>query len=192
MLLLVSLHALVFYGLLTAITHVQPSPKMEPLTPRVLDDPLPPRVLPPFSPTLDRTRITAPTPEFPSVQSEPEGLRLVTTDPTPDRTLPQQTPHVVKQVQGGPGAGFPNPDEFYPSTSRRLGEQGIATVQVCVDAKGRLTSPPITVLGSGSARLDAGALEVARAGSGHYRATTQDGQPVSSCYPFRVRFQMKN
>jgi hypothetical protein len=44
---------------------------------------------------------------------------------------------------------------------------------------------------SGSARLDDAALKLARAGSGHYRATTEDGQPVNSCYPFGVRFQLR-
>jgi protein TonB len=193
LLLVVSLHALVFYGLLTAITRVQPSPKAEPLTPRVLDDPRPPKVLPPYSPTLDRTPIVVQRPEFPLLPPEGDQIQDAKTGPSVDPTPPQHmAPHLVTQVQGGPGSGFPTPDEFYPSLSRRLGEQGIATVQVCVDAKGRLTSEPITVQGSGSARLDAGALEVARAGSGHYRATTQDGQPVNSCYPFRVRFQLRN
>jgi TonB family protein len=106
--------------------------------------------------------------------------------------LPPETPrHVVQQLAGGPGVGFPDAAEFYPSHSIRLGEEGISTVQVCVDRKGRLTSEPTTVRGSGSARLDEAALKLARAGSGHYRATTEDGQPVNSCYAFGVRFQMR-
>ena len=192
LLLVVSLHALVFYGLLTTITHVAPSPTIEPLIPRVLDDPHPPAVLPPFSPTMERTTIVVPRPDFSPLPSEADQIEDAKTGPTADPMPPQPVPRVVKQVQGGPGSGFPNPEEYYPSLSRRLGEQGVATVQVCVDARGRLTSAPTTVQGSGSARLDAGALEVARAGSGHYRATTEDGQPVSSCYPFRVRFQLRN
>jgi TonB family protein len=71
-------------------------------------------------------------------------------------------------------------------------EQGIATVRVCVDVNGRLTSDPTTLQSTGSSRLDEGALKLARAGSGHYRATTEDGRPVNSCYPFRIRFQLKN
>src|SRR6202163_3835217 len=105
---------------------------------------------------------------------------------------PVSPPRIVKQVQGGPGAGFPNPDDFYPDLARRMEEQGIATVRVCVDAKGRLTSDPATLQGTGSPRLDEGALKLARAGSGHYRPTTEDGEPVNSCYPFHIRFQLKN
>jgi TonB family protein len=97
----------------------------------------------------------------------------------------------VVRVTGGPGAGFPSTDDFYPSTAIYRGERGVATVQVCVDPKGRLTSEPSIVATTGSARLDQGALKLAKAGSGHYRASTQDGLPVSSCYSFRIRFDIK-
>jgi TonB family protein len=98
----------------------------------------------------------------------------------------------MTRVQGGPGSGFPNPDDFYPSAARRLEEQGLAVVRVCVDANGRLTSDPTTIQGSGSDRLDAGALQLAKAGSGHYRASTEDGRPLNACFPLRVRFQLRN
>lgn len=100
--------------------------------------------------------------------------------------------HVVTQVQGGPGSGFPNPDDYYPTLAKYREVQGTSTVRVCVDVHGRLTSDPATLQGSGSALLDEGALKLAKAGSGHYRASTEDGRPVNSCYPFRIRFQLKN
>jgi TonB family protein len=71
-----------------------------------------------------------------------------------------------------------------------LGENGVAIVGVCVDENGRLTSNPTLAKSSGSAALDNGALKLAKAGSGHYRSTTEDGRPVSYCYPFRIRFQL--
>jgi hypothetical protein len=74
----------------------------------------------------------------------------------------------------------------------RREEQGIATVSACVDAGGRLTSDPRIVQSTGSPRLDEGALTLAIAGSGHYRATTENGKPVDSCYAFRIRFDLKN
>jgi TonB family protein len=64
-------------------------------------------------------------------------------------------------------------------------------VRVCVDPKGRLTAAPSILKGSGSGRLDEGALKLARAGSGKYSATTEDGQPVNSCYSFGIRFQLR-
>jgi TonB family protein len=99
--------------------------------------------------------------------------------------------HPVTRVLGGPGTGFPNTADFYPTMSRQLGEQGVAAVQVCVDAHGRLVKSPEIRDSSGIARLDAGALALARAASGHYRSTTEDGQPVASCYAFRLRFQLQ-
>jgi TonB family protein len=95
------------------------------------------------------------------------------------------TPH---RVVGGPGKGFPTTDDYYPAVSRRLSETGAATVQVCVDTQGRLTAAPMLTRSSGSRRIDDGALNLATAGSGHYRPSTEDGQPVSSCYPYRIRF----
>jgi TonB family protein len=102
---------------------------------------------------------------------------------------PTEAP-AVKRVLGGPGAGFPSTSEFYPPLSRAQGETGTADVQVCVDGGGRLTGDPTLQRSSGSARLDQGALALARAGSGHYRSTTENGQPITSCFPFRIRFAM--
>jgi TonB family protein len=191
--LVVSLHAALFYGLVTTLaphgTVVQ-----TPFQTRLVDDALPrepPPALP--KPQLTGTKIDAVKPEF-DVASEPDPSRdVMIYNPEPSRPPPPLSPaRVVKQVPGGPGAGFPNADDFYPDLARRMEEQGVATVRVCVDAKGRLTSDPTTLQGTGSSRLDEGALRLARAGSGHYRATTEDGQPVNSCYPFRIRFQLKN
>jgi TonB family protein len=158
---------------------------------RPRDIPLPPPNLNPVKfevPKLD-LNITS------TAEDEREVIQAVESKVAPPtQSAPPQipTPYVAKQLQGGPGAGFPNPDDYYPPLARHLEEQGVATVRVCVDANGRLTSDPTTLEGTGSARLDEGALKLARAGSGHYRATTEDGRPVNSCYPFRIRFQIKN
>jgi TonB family protein len=117
-------------------------------------------------------------------------IQGVIVDATKETTT--ATPPKVYRVIGGPDKGFPNTTDYYPDASRRLGEQGAAAVQVCVDAKGRLTSEPTIAQSSGSARLDGGALTLAWAGSGHYRATTEDGRAVSSCFPFRIRFEFRD
>jgi TonB family protein len=98
----------------------------------------------------------------------------------------------VRRVNGGPGTGFPTADIYYPASAKRLGEHGVTAVRVCVDAAGRLTSSPAIADTSGSLRLDEGALRLARAGSGLYRPTTEDGQAVNSCYTFRVRFELRD
>jgi len=193
--LVVSLHIVLIYGFMTAISHTHKSAVPDPLQNRDLPASPPLEQPPPLpGPTLKTWTIDVPRPVV-NVPPEPIPGDAITGNvvekPAEPTSPPAQT-HVVKQVVGGTGAGFPDTADFYPSQSIRLGEQGISTVQVCVDAKGRLISDPTTVKGSGSARLDEGALKLARAGSGHYRAATEDGQPVSSCYPLGIRFQLKN
>jgi hypothetical protein len=65
-------------------------------------------------------------------------------------------------------------------------------VTVCVNAKGRLSSDPLTAKSSGFSRLDEAARKLARAGSGHYIPSTEDGVATDSCYPLSVRFQLSN
>jgi TonB family protein len=101
-----------------------------------------------------------------------------------------QIPAHPTRLIGGAGPGFPRTDDYYPSAARRLGEMGLTIIRVCVNNKGRLSADPAIAQSSGSIRLDEGALKLAKAGSGHYRATTQDGAPVNDCYPFRIRFQL--
>jgi len=103
---------------------------------------------------------------------------------------PTAPPAKLDRIVGGPGKGFPATADYYPDASRRLGEQGAAAMQVCVDPRGRLTSEPTIIQSSGSARLDGSARTLARAGSGHYRPTTEDGQAVSACFAFRIRFEL--
>jgi protein TonB len=109
----------------------------------------------------------------------------------PEPPQPAAQPPVVR-VQGGPGQGFPNTDDYYPQSAIREDKQGDVGVRVCVDDKGRLTGNPTLAQSSGIASIDGGALRLAKAASGHYRPTTENGQPVSSCYPFLIRFQLRN
>jgi TonB family protein len=189
--LVVALHIGVFYGLVTSNFNVKKLIS-SPLTNRVLQEPRPNVLPPPPPPAFSRGRVDVVIPEFPPVGELTDNVDRP--DPTsgPPEPPPSIAPQVVNRVLGGPGSGFPDTDDFYPSAAKRMEEQGVATVRVCVDAKGRLTSDPTTAQTSGSARLDQGALLLAKAGSGHYRASTEDGRPVNSCYAFRVRFQLRN
>jgi TonB family protein len=194
--LIAGLHAALFYGLITTLSHTHALAK----PPNLQNHPVnavPPEKSPPPAMemkgwTIDVQKLVVDVP--PKIDVDDDATTpVVEKSPEPYSTLlpPEMPTHVVQQVGGGPGAGFPETADFYPSLSIHLGEEGISMVRVCVDAKGRLTSEPTTVKGSGSARLDAGALKLARAGSGHYRARTEDGQPVNSCYSLGVRFQLK-
>jgi TonB family protein len=194
--LIAGLHATLFYGMITTLAHTRGSTTPPDLQNTLLK-PVPPET--PVSPgtEIKDWTIHVPTPVAP-VPRDIDMPSDVTTIGDENLTKPYSPPqdpqpptHIVSHVAGGPGAGFPETAAFYPPASIRSGEEGVSTVRVCVDGKGRLTSTPITVTSSGSARLDEGALKLARAGSGHYRASTEDGQPVDSCYPFGVRFQLR-
>jgi periplasmic protein TonB len=192
-LLIVGLHVLVICVLAAGIE----APKLlKANPPRIevsfLPKPAPPAPQIPVHPTLSLVGIHRPTPPEPAMPTEPTVTRGQVTEAPPMRPADPPSSRPVNRVLGGPGVGFPNTDDFYPDASRRLGEKGTTTVNVCVDGAGRVIGKPTIDQSSGSARLDEGALRLARAGSGHYRTTTEDGHPVSACYPFRVRFQLRD
>jgi TonB family protein len=195
--LVILLHAVVFYALFislgpTLIKTISPPP---PLVPRFIPpQPQDPVDVPTTEAKFEPTVATPVRPKF-IIPTDPDGMHRAEPgfDSPPLVTTPPEAPplHVVNRVQGGPGAGFPNANDFYPAASIRGVEQGNVSVQVCVDPRGRLTSEPTMVQSSGYSRLDAGALVLAKAGSGHYRATTEDGHAIDGCYAFRVVFTLK-
>jgi outer membrane biosynthesis protein TonB len=120
-------------------------------------------------------------------------LLLVSGCATPPVTQSNQaTPVAAKKAvthaTPRPGQGFPQTEDFYPLQSKRLGETGTPDVRACVNADGTLSAPPTLVRTSGSVRLDEAALALAAAGSGHYMPATENGNPVSECFVFRIGF----
>jgi TonB family protein len=191
--LVASLHAAVLYGLAMGLGPQFSKIIESPLTPRFIEPPPRSSLPPPPRAQISASRIEVPPQEaMPAIESDPTGGVEGTPREPQIPALPQSPPNAVSRIQGGPGVGFPSADDFYPDASIRMGEKGVATVRTCVDDRGRLTSEPTLIQSTGSKRLDEGALKLAKAGSGHYRATTEDGQPVESCYPFRIRFDLRN
>lgn len=194
---IVGLHAIVIYALATGLASkvvkalppdltgvvIQPAPKHYDPPPDLRDPQLThPRVFVP--PTVDRF-------DFPP---DSDGIKDVTTEVLPPQQ-PQRatsTVPIVKRVLGGPGKGFPNTEDYYPPSQIRAHQEGAVTVNTCVDERGRLTQAPAVAESSGTTGLDEAALRLAKAGSGRYRPSTENGQPVSSCYSFRIRFKMKD
>jgi hypothetical protein len=196
-LLVASLHAAVLLGLAVGVNSkfIKLNPpkfvvdRIDKALPPPIDLPTPPK------PDWNTTRIIPPQLREVHVQpdSPPPGDAKEAPPDAQGGTGPSLPPAVtINRVQGGPGIGFPSAHDFYPPSAIRREEQGIATVSACVDTGGRLTSDPKIIQSTGSQRLDEGALILAIAGSGHYRATTENGKPVNSCYAFRIRFDLKN
>ena len=128
------------------------------------------------------------TPTAPTV-IEP-STTLTQPPPVPTAVVPTAEP--VHRVGGGPGKGFPASEDYYPPAAVRIGQTGTSTVQVCVAPSGQLTAPPAIGTSSGSTLLDQGALRLAKAGSGHYRPSTENGVAISSCFGLRITFDLKN
>jgi TonB family protein len=84
---------------------------------------------------------------------------------------------------------LPNSEDYYPPDLRRLGVEGATDVRVCVDESGVRQGEPLVEKSSGNARLDAGAVNVAR--HGRYARSVRGSAPVANCYRFRIVFRMK-
>jgi TonB family protein len=195
--LIAGLQVLLLYGFASAFRqHVVTTPPTSTHA-YILDEtnpqrPIPRSVAPNFKPTLIPPSVLGP--------PDPQKIQFTVNDGDIAQATPQApsgpaspvVPRAIHRVWGGPDEGFPNTDDYYPAMSRRLAETGTTNVHVCVDPQGRLTADPALVQSSGSRSIDGAALKLAKAGSGHYRPTTEDGSPVSSCYSYRIRFELKN
>ncbi len=113
------------------------------------------------------------------------------TNTTTQHVAPAPVAHASVKTPVGPGKGFPNSDEFYPPASRRLEEQGMAVVNVCVGPDGKLTGAPTIDKSSGSPRLDEGAIKLTTAASGRYKPAMEDGKAVAGCNKLGIRFQLR-
>jgi TonB family protein len=84
------------------------------------------------------------------------------------------------------------PKDYYPQESIRRGEQGAATVKVCVDSTGKLLREPVVTVSSGFEALDGAALQVAK--DSRYKPGVRDGAALAeSCLEVPVAFrQLKN
>jgi periplasmic protein TonB len=171
-------------------------------------------IAPPIETTLIEEEIAddAPPPppppkmELPPVEVPPPVVDIaipVDTGPTTalsnvtDKPLPPAPPPVVRAAPPSvkvapklnPRSQQPSSDDYYPPTSKRLGEQGNAVVKACVGANGRVQD--VTVQESSNiARLDEAAVKYARAL--RYVAGTADGKPEDACFAFRVKFELKD
>jgi TonB family protein len=195
-LLIVGLHGILIFALANGLTHGMISVIPQRLQgtflvePKTRDVPLPPLRQPTLAPRTFEFQDPGVKVNFPpdDPRTIQDAIPLLEGGGAP----PPSPPRAVNRVLGGPGRAFPNTNDFYPPEAIRGREKGVATVRSCVDDKGRLTAAPTLAQTSGSASLDAGALKLAKAGSGHYRATTEDGHPVNSCYEFRIRFDFRD
>src|SRR5262245_6147534 len=190
---ILGLHVLVLWvvasGLARRIVETVAPPIETSLIEEVQERDTPP---PPPPPEFERPPVEVPPPDvaidIPVDTAQSTAITDVTDKPVPRAPPPPPPPKNVKKASLG--KNFPNSEDYYPAAAKRLGEEGSPTVKVCIGPNGKLTEEPTIAASSGNARLDEGAIKLAKAG--RYVAGSVDGVPSTDCLSFRVKFELKN
>jgi protein TonB len=115
----------------------------------------------------------------------PPPIQVVTTQkpeaPPPPRAIVPGTN--IKQTYQ------PDISDYYPESSRRAGEEGRATIKVCVNVQGKIDSADVQT-SSGFPALDQAAVRLAKAS--RFKPATQEGRPISNCVGLPVKFTLHN
>jgi periplasmic protein TonB len=203
MMVVIGLHALVISALIM-MKIVPPLIDQGPPPFEVINDPLdvkpPPDESVPKPRILDRFEVVVPVIQPPDI--------VITEDTfVVEQSPPQEVDSGPAQVDTGPGTATVisapparvftelkyravlSPDDFYPATSVSLQEQGVAIVNVCVGANGRMDGQPTIVGSSGYKRLDQAAIKWAREAL-RFTPATENGSAVRACKGFRVVFNL--
>jgi protein TonB len=99
-------------------------------------------------------------------------------------TAPRVEPiHLVGKNQ------LPNTEDYYPPSAIRENVQGAASINVCVDERGKRTGEPTLIASSGDSRLDKAAIAVGR--DGKYARSARGATFVPNCYGFKIIFTTK-
>src|SRR5215469_1185312 len=147
---------------------------------------------PPPPPEMRKEVVEVPPPDI-NIQMPEAGPQTsaITARIEQPKAPPPAARAAVAATAVGLGKGFPNVDDYYPEASRRLGEEGLTLVGVCVGPDGKLTEPPKVEKSSGKDRLDQAAVKVASVGSGRFKPATEDGKPVAKCTQLPIRFKLR-
>jgi periplasmic protein TonB len=147
---------------------------------------------PPPPPELRKQVVEVPPPDIniamPEVGPQTNAITARVEQPKPAPVAKA----AVASTPIGQGKGFPNVDDYYPDASRRLGEEGLSVIDICVGPDGKLTEQPKLGKSSGHERLDQAALKVASLAGGHFKPATEDGKPVTKCTQLPIRFKLHN
>ena len=144
---------------------------------------------PPPPPELERPPVEVPPPDVTidvPVENNTTAIQDVTDKPVvrppPKAAVPSTGLALLK--------GFPNVDDYYPGSARRLGQEGTVLVNVCVRPDGKLSKEPTVEKSSGTASLDEAAVKLAHAGSGRFKPATVEGKPIEACTKLPVKFKL--
>lgn len=144
---------------------------------------------PPPPPELRKEVVEVPPPDInvalPEASPQTTAITAVAAQP---HAAPPPPPKAAG-VKAPPKVKFGDTGGYYPEASRRLSEEGTATVRMCVGANGRQNATPTIVASSGKERLDQAAISYAK-DQRVLAPGMEDGKAVDQCFDFRVRFAL--
>lgn len=190
---IIALHLFVIWALATglarrAIELVAP-PIQTDIVEEVKKEDLPP---PPPPPEMERPPVEVPPPDI-NIDVPVETTSTAISDTTNQHIVapPPKPAAAVAATNIGPAKGLPSTDDYYPQSARRLGQEGLVNINLCVGPDGKLSQAPAVTKSSGTASLDEAAIKWANASSGHWKPATEDGKPINKCSQLPVRFTLK-
>ncbi len=150
---------------------------------------------PPPPPPMERPPVEIPPPvvdiTIPMDAAPTTAITNVTDKPPPAPTPPVVAPvSVVRVAPTIDRRNSPPTDDYYPPSSKRLGEVGKARVKTCVGENGRIQGDPTLEGTSGFPKLDEAAVKYARAV--RFTRGTENGKPAAMCFSWLVTFQLKD
>jgi periplasmic protein TonB len=147
-----------------------PPPKME----------LPPVEVPPPVVDIQIQADAPPTTALSNVTDRPP--------PPPPPVAAAPKPVVRTALKLNPKSTQPNVDDYYPESSRRKEEEGVAKIKVCVGTNGRVKEAALDET-SGFSALDEAGIKVAKLL--RFTPPTEDGKPVDGqCGSVPIRFNI--
>ena len=186
----VLVHALMFYALTTGLAKTMVDAMMEPLETRVIEEAQDmPEAPPPPPPKFD-----APPPvvmDMPDVviTQEAAPVAAITTTKKVAPPPPPPAADVLLPPRSNPRRPNAGAEEIYPAMSKRLGEEGTVVLLLTVSGEGRVTEAKIDQ-SSGFERLDeAASKEAVR--SWRFLPGTRNGKPETMQFRLKVTFSLK-
>jgi len=190
---IIALHVFIFWALATGLARKAIEVLAPPIQTEIVQEEVkqnqPP---PPPPPQFEKPPVEVPPPDvtIDMPVEAPATNAITAVVQKPNQPAPAARP-AGPSSPPKPGKGFPDSESYYPDASRRLNEEGMSVVKVCVTAGGKVTEAPTLAKSSGSQRLDGAAVKYAQAGSGHYQPALQEGKPVDACFDLGVRFKLR-
>lgn len=192
--------ALVGYGLVAGLAAPVLGNLPKPLQAVIMPDPVIDEPLVPPMREIDTVALTTPfpAPPLPAPIPYPEDApdTRIAAGPAEAKPGPSAT-GVIEPVPATRPAAPPSAPKLlaretppYPPTEIRARNEGVTSLAVCIDARGRVSEATVTA-SSGHRRLDEAALKWIRAA--RFSPAKQDGAPVEMCnFPVDYEWRLEN